>query len=315
MKEDVLESSIRQKLVLQILKDKFPKRGACPLPLAAKINEDNKDLIVWLSSSTVLGGIEKNKLFSLKQQCLCQKLNINERTAKVEGADILNLETGKRETIKAKIYIVFSRSIFTPQLLYVSGLRGSKPKRPLTDPPQFIGPEENLPEHLKLRALVGWFPYVSLEHKMVLIGRPMRQGQYLTEQTMCFCQVVLKEQSIKAVRDPKYNPYPDDESRHHHWAPLKKRWKNKVNDHKKATKKMDPVPFPFNDLDLQVPLPLTEENPWHTQIHRDAFSYGVVTLVIDKRTIVDLRYFGLVESVFDNYVTFEDDVQDAYGMP
>ncbi|KAH0173012.1 hypothetical protein KCU67_g1484, partial [Aureobasidium melanogenum] len=89
---------------------------------------------------------------------------------------------------------------------------------------------------------------------------------------------------------------------------------------------LDPLPFPFNDPDPQVTQPLTKERPWHTQIHRDAFSYGLVPDIYDQRTIVDLRFFGYVEPNIDNRVEFASDnvnangsvepgIKDMYGMP
>ncbi|KAE8343052.1 hypothetical protein BDV24DRAFT_161869 [Aspergillus arachidicola] len=75
------------------------------------------------------------------------------------------------------------------------------------------------------------------------------------------------------------------------------------------------VRVPFDDLGPQATLPLDSSHPWHTQIHRDAFSYGAAPPAIDRRTIVDLRFFGTVEPDKRNYVTFESDIKDAYGMP
>jgi pyranose oxidase len=131
---------------------------------------------------------------------------------------------------------------------------------------------------------------------------------------MCFCQVVLKRSWINAVADDDHNPYPNDPKKKKEWEELREKWKPKVDSHKSAQPK-DPLPFPFNDLDPQVTLPLSEEFPWHTQIHRDAFSYGAAPPVIDKRTIVDLRFFGMVKPNWNNRVWFEDRIQDAYGMP
>ncbi|KAL4876998.1 hypothetical protein BJY04DRAFT_222501 [Aspergillus karnatakaensis] len=77
----------------------------------------------------------------------------------------------------------------------------------------------------------------------------------------------------------------------------------------------DPLRIPFDDLDPQVTLPFGEGHEWHTQIHRDAFSYGAVPPAIDKRTIVDLRYFGGAEVQRQNRVKFSKTLTDAYGMP
>lgn len=83
----------------------------------------------------------------------------------------------------------------------------------------------------------------------------------------------------------------------------------------KYDKDADPLRIPFDDLDPQVTLPVTKETPWHTQIHRDAFSYGAVPPAIDKRTIVDLRYFGKTEPSWENRLKFSRKLTDAFGMP
>ena len=60
---------------------------------------------------------------------------------------------------------------------------------------------------------------------------------------------------------------------------------------------------------------MTAEHPWHTQIHRDAFSYGAVAENIDTRLIVDFRFFGYVEPREVNQIVFQKFYEDAYGMP
>lgn len=62
-------------------------------------------------------------------------------------------------------------------------------------------------------------------------------------------------------------------------------------------------------------MPVTDENPWHCQIHRDAFKYGAVPENVDDRIIVDLRWFGLIEPRYENRVKFEDDKSDMHGLP
>ena len=62
---------------------------------------------------------------------------------------------------------------------------------------------------------------------------------------------------------------------------------------------------------------MSEERPWHCQVHRDAFSYGGVAPNVDTRLIVDLRWFGKMKPCFENRVEFsrEDDNKDTFGMP
>lgn len=113
---------------------------------------------------------------------------------------------------------------------------------------------------------------------------------------MCFCQIVLKDKWVEELQKNNWGPECEEHRR-------------------KYDEEDDPLRIPFDDLDPQVTLPFTEKTPWHTQIHRDAFSYGAVPPAIDKRTIVDLRYFGRVETQWRNRVTFSKKLTDAYGMP
>ncbi|KAF5672307.1 pyranose 2-oxidase [Fusarium heterosporum] len=128
-------------------------------------------------------------------------------------------------------------------------------------------------------------------------------GHYLTEQPMAFCQVVLNKTLVNRVENAK----PDD-------IPYGREWAKKVAQHEFKYPE-DPLPFPYNDPDPQCYFPLSEEYPWHTQIHRDAFGYGEVPPAIDQRLIVDLRWFTYVEPDHKNYVAFSDRFKDSFGMP
>lgn len=65
----------------------------------------------------------------------------------------------------------------------------------------------------------------------------------------------------------------------------------------------------------QITTPLSHDYPWHTQIHRDAYGYGLVPPEIDQRLVVDLRFFGYVKPVYDNHVHFSSTATDCFGMP
>ncbi|KAH0365406.1 hypothetical protein KCU65_g6110, partial [Aureobasidium melanogenum] len=130
-------------------------------------------------------------------------------------------------------------------------------------------------------------------------------GRYMTEQPMTFCQIVLRKSLIDSVRS------------------------HEIAKHHQEKYPWDALPFPFNDPDPQLSdtSSLTRERPWRTQIHRDAFSYGLVPDIYDQRTIVDLRYFGYMEPHIDNRIEFASDkrnardnvvepgIKDMYGMP
>ncbi|KAB8202115.1 hypothetical protein BDV34DRAFT_215768 [Aspergillus parasiticus] len=297
---DVLNDSIRQELVLRILNDEYGKRPAKPLPLAAKKKNDKTTFITWSSSSTIFDAMQRKEKFTLWPEHHCEKFVVEETDngPQVTKAEIRNLATDELIEVEAKVFIACGGPILTPQLLFNSGFVPTKPHRdpitqiPLEDDEKGIAPPPDTPEHLKLPAL----------------------GRYLTEQSMCFCQIVLKKKWVRAVAEKDYNPYQDDGVKRKKWAKAKEGWNEKVQKHKKEFKE-DPIPFPFDDMDPQVTLPLDSAHPWHTQIHRDAFSYGAAPPAIDKRTIVDLRFFGKVEPDWNNYVTFESDIKDAYGMP
>jgi pyranose oxidase len=125
--------------------------------------------------------------------------------------------------------------------------------------------------------------------------RPPALGSYLTEQPMSFAQIVMKQDIVDSVLG--HPEFGNRVSQHRHDHPA------------------DPVPIPQSDGEPQVWIPVSEDRPWHCQIHRDAFHYGDVALNVDSRLIVDLRWFGIVEPRERDKVTFSDTHTDLYGMP
>ena len=96
--------------------------------------------------------------------------------------------------------------------------------------------------------------------------RPAALGHYLNDQPMAFCQIVLKHELIKKIKDKWSAPDP----------------------------KLDPIPIPVDDPIPNVWIPFSyPEHPFHCQIHRDAFPYSILpgNLGIDHRAIIDLRWF------------------------
>ena len=125
--------------------------------------------------------------------------------------------------------------------------------------------------------------------------RPAPLGQYMTEQPMSFCQIVLRQDLVDSiVNDPRF--------------------KDKVEQHQKDSPN-DPVPFSPEEPEPQVWIPVSEDRPWHCQIHRDAFHYGDVQPNVDTRLVVDLRWFGIVAPHPDSRLTFSDTHVDTFGMP
>lgn len=134
-------------------------------------------------------------------------------------------------------------------------------------------------------------------------------GLYITEQPMAFCQVILKKSLVDMVKDDPWGlPW----------------WKAAYEEHRDKEQNVgkypdrkypDPLPFPRSDPEPQITSPVEDDRPWHTQIHRDAFSYGAVAATIDSRLVVDFRWFGRTQPEKTNYIKFETDSTDAYGMP
>ncbi|KPM39261.1 Pyranose 2-oxidase [Neonectria ditissima] len=123
-------------------------------------------------------------------------------------------------------------------------------------------------------------------------------GHYMNEQSMAFCQVILKKSLVDNVKNDPYGLG----------------WKQIVEEHEAKAPK-DPLPFPFEDPDPQCYFPLSDAHHWHTQIHRDSFGYGEVPATIDQRLVVDFRWFTYVKPVYTNYVEFSKEYQDEFGMP
>lgn len=133
--------------------------------------------------------------------------------------------------------------------------------------------------------------------------RPEALGHYLAEQSLTFCQIVLKRSLIESVP----SRFPDLVGKH------------------QSKHKEDPMPIPFNDPEPQVTMPYSSKlgKPYHVQIHRDAFAYGGVGPRADPRCVVDLRFFGKQDINKDNCVTFAEPIgpnsmdgnTDGYGMP
>ncbi|SJL07213.1 probable Pyranose 2-oxidase [Armillaria ostoyae] len=125
--------------------------------------------------------------------------------------------------------------------------------------------------------------------------RPEALGRNLTEQSIAFCQIVLKRSIVDAIRcNPDYKEQVENHCKHH---------------------PCDPLPIPFDDPEPQVTIPYSSNHKWHTQIHRDAFSYGDVGPRSDPRVVVDLRFFGKSDILDTNMVTFDETYTDIYGMP
>jgi len=120
-------------------------------------------------------------------------------------------------------------------------------------------------------------------------------GRYLTEHPMTFTQVVMTPELVEA-------------------AALLARETGDA-DFQWTLDPKDPVRIPANDPPPMVWIPVSAERRWHCQVHRDSFQYGQLPGDVDDRTVVDLRWFGMVQPRATNCVRFLDGVRDSLGMP
>lgn len=128
-------------------------------------------------------------------------------------------------------------------------------------------------------------------------------GRYLTEHVMAFTQVVLSKEIVENLQCQNQNYFADFPELYH-----------------VANPDDDPVcNIPVDDPDPTLWIPVQENRPWHSQIHKDNFSYGQLSDDIDDRLVVDLRWFGFVYPHIDNRVEFEtaqrNQISDIHGLP
>ena len=126
--------------------------------------------------------------------------------------------------------------------------------------------------------------------------RPHALGRYLTEQPVAFCQTVLRPGLLDGIGSDA-------------------RFADRVEAHR-AADPGDPVPIPADDPDPNVWIPVSEGRPWHCQIHRDLpYDDMAPNRDVDRRLVVDLRWFGLVDPDRGNRVWFSDSEPGPFGMP
>jgi pyranose oxidase len=298
-KQNPFSESIRHYVVLKALQYELPDHQAQQLPLAASKDSptgaDTLDYINWHSPYTIIepiNSLDPTTLptFTIYTNSLCTKLEYGNRSNNgytIKSATVKNVRHEAPDiTINAKCYIIAAGAVLGPQLLANSKL---SPYGSDSQPDQF--PIPNV-------------------------------GKWITEQTLSFCQIVFRRDIIDSL-DPRINN--KDWHLPTGWGQPGDTWPEWIQD--KITTYVtdnpdDPLPIPLNDKEPQVTTPFfldtqtsSNSRPWHTQIHRDAFSYGAVSASIDTRLIVDLRFFGYVEPRMENRLLFEKDIKDAYGMP
>ncbi|KAJ3537891.1 hypothetical protein NM688_g6602 [Phlebia brevispora] len=283
------DKSIRQILVLNALRE-TPNRTFDPLPLACHRLAD-PGYVEWHATDRILEelftDLEKSKRFTLMTNHICTKVSMVPRL-KGPGGEQDQYEVGAAEVL-----------CLLPQ--------GEGRKD--TDPPFYItakayviacgavGTAQVLANSQRPEPLLDG----ENEDDKTIIETPLTPnlGSYITEQPMTFCQVVLNADIIAKVDTEPHRP---------DW------WVQGVEDHIRQYPQ-DPIHIPFRDPEPQITSPFSIDHPWHTQIHRDAFSYGAVAENIDPRLIVDFRFFGYVDPSESNKIVFQKYYSDAYDMP
>ncbi|KAJ6503796.1 putative pyranose oxidase [Mycena sanguinolenta] len=284
--ETEFKHSIRHNVVLETLQKAYPDRGVKALPLACHRLPNDSPYVQWHAADDVYGDMFTNptKLNKHKVKRGYFKLLTNTRCTRFE------LDTGATDGYR--IGLVEVQDLLAARLVS-----------------EHSSPEINF--YIKAKAYVVAAGAVATPQILANSGfgatnRPKNHlipnlGTRITEQPMAFCQVALLQKLVDAIDDPAIRREP--------W------WTAAVANHKKRFGDVDPLPIPFQDPEPQVTIPASLERPWHTQIHRDAFSYGEVGPSLDSRIVVDLRFFGMQAGVPENKLIFETTLKDAYGMP
>lgn len=117
-------------------------------------------------------------------------------------------------------------------------------------------------------------------------------GNYLTDHTFTACQVILKKEIVEEI-GKEASTAPETA----------------------AEAGSDPLPIPMKDPQPHLYIPVDDERLWHSMIFREAFQFDPLSPNVDSRLIVDLKWFGMVDPVPSNRMTFEPDIRDRFGMP
>ncbi len=122
--QSAFASSPESEAILNILNQTLgtnhaENRQAQPMPLACKTDEAGNRY--WTASDVILGNALQNPNFEIRSETICRKLN--HENGKIFGAEIEHIQSGKQETVEAKIVIVAADPLRTPQLLWASNIR------------------------------------------------------------------------------------------------------------------------------------------------------------------------------------------------
>jgi len=280
--ENEYNECIRHNVVLNALKKAYPNRGVKALPLACHRLDKGSPYVQWHAADNVYGDM------------------------------FLKRDKKNKQGVQRGTFVLLTNTRCTR--LVVDGQSG-EPEIKLVEvrdllEDRFEVPSEKIDFYIKAKTFVVAAGAVATPQILANSGfggtRDKKAklipnlAKYITEQPMAFSQIVLRQELVDDIANLTDKPQ---------W------WKSAVTAHKNAHGEIDPLPIPYHDGEPQVTIPATVDRPWHTQIHRDAFSYGEAGPTVDSRVVVDLRFFGLQSGVPENQIIFETSIRDAYGMP
>ncbi|KAJ8082442.1 hypothetical protein PM082_008297 [Marasmius tenuissimus] len=288
--ETEYDESVRHNIVLKALQDAYPNRGIKALPLACHRLAEGSPYVQWHAADNVFGdmfekpdkknakGVQRGK-FALLTNTRVTKLHLKPsgNTPSIALAEVKDLLSDRLTPDSPETNYAINAKTF----VVAAGAVAT---------PQILANSGfgGYREQSKIDDKAG-------RHAPLIPNLALR----ITEQPMAFCQIVLRKELIDDAGNTENKP---------------KWWKDAVEKHKQNHRN-DPLPIPFQDGEPQVTIPASYERPWHTQIHRDAFSYGEAGPRVDSRVVVDLRFFGRQHGVTKNKMIFENTHVDAYGMP
>jgi pyranose oxidase len=120
------DDSIRHQLVKHVLLDAYAnKRTFTGMPLACARNQPNKEYVEWTCPATILGDLSEpgynGKLFELRSNTQCLKLQLDTATGKVAWVIVKDLMKDSTYAIQANKYILCAGAVLTVGILANSG--------------------------------------------------------------------------------------------------------------------------------------------------------------------------------------------------
>ncbi len=135
-----LRGQVVKDSLARVFDDHLPKgRKVQMLPLAC--HRTNSTWVEWTGADTILGplaepGLIPKERFELLPEHICRKLIVE--GDRVIGADIEHLPTRRKYRVIADIVVVAANTLYTPQLLWASGIRPEALGHYLNDQPMLF---------------------------------------------------------------------------------------------------------------------------------------------------------------------------------